>query len=203
MRTRALAEANAKLEVANHKLEALTEEDTLTTCFNRRGFNRKFEDAWQRAIRERTSLALLMLDIDHFKQINDRHGHPVGDQALMALAQVLTQRVRRGVDTVARYGGEEFMILFTGLSGPTVAAILERVRNNVATHRFPQVGQVTVSIGYCRAGDGLIPTQLIEKADRALYFAKENGRNQVWNYADLIDSGQIEKAPESGSIELF
>ncbi|MFL6649038.1 MAG: DUF484 family protein [Sulfurifustis sp.] len=160
--------------------------DPLTGVANRRFFERRLGEEIERWMRRREPLTYMLVDIDHFKQVNDRHGHQVGDQVLQQVANVLGRDLR-GADLLARYGGEEFMLLFPTTTPTQGAAIAERLCRNVAEHVFA-VGSglklnVTVSIGVaCLPGtaDCAAPSGwLFQQADAALYAAKQGGRNRV------------------------
>lgn len=183
------------------------EHDTLTGLYNRKKLEASLATFCAPPADDTTAEGslgsyLAILDLDHFKRINDTHGHLIGDEVLLIFAEIL-RRTLRGGDLIFRYGGEEFMILLKDITEASARAILERVRENVAHHDFPQVGRVTVSIGYSRIVPPQLPTQIIEEADRALYYAKENGRDRVCHFQDLIARQLIEDAHASGSIELF
>jgi len=156
--------------------------DALTGAYNRRHFHERIETELAFARRHSTPLALLMIDIDYFKRVNDEHGHVIGDKFLQALARRLRAIVRTE-DLLARYGGEEFAIL-TRIDGPGAHAFAERVRSEVAAKRFAAHGvelPVTVSVGVAVYPEVRADTQkkLVEAADQALYRAKKAGRNRV------------------------
>lgn len=185
-RTKALAEANEALTQANIQLEVMSRTDGLLGIANRQCLNERLDQEWRRAKRERTPLALLMLDADYFKRYNDTYGHQAGDHCLQAIAQSALSALHRPADLLARYGGEEMAILLpnTELEGAcTVAAnIAAQVSAMHIPHgASPVADHVTVSIGVT----SMIPDQaapldrLIAAADRALYQAKEGGRNQI------------------------
>ena len=162
--------------------------DGLTRCYNHKYFKMRLEQEITRARRYKAELALGILDIDRFKRVNDAHGHPAGDAALVHLANLIALSVR-STDVVARYGGEEFGILLVQAGGAEASIITNRIRERIAQHRFalPSVSvggeivriPVTVSIGVTQfdAVDNL--QAFLERADRALYEAKHGGRNQV------------------------
>jgi len=187
-----------------------SERDTLTGLYNRKKLEQKLGELLAGRIRRHhrkrdreTDDYLAVLDLDHFKRINDSHGHLIGDEVLLVFAG-LVRSALRDVDWVFRYGGEEFVVLIRDVSPETVAVILDRIRTRVQNHGFPQVGQVTVSIGYTVIADQELPPYVFEEADRALYYAKENGRNQACNYRELVDSGRLAaEKHHSGSVELF
>ena len=159
-------------------LERLASLDQLTGLTNRRVFEEQLEDEVERSRRSGEPLSLAILDLDHFKQVNDQHGHPVGDQVLRELSRVLRTQ-SRGRESLGRLGGEEFGWLLPGTSAARAYSAAERVRRVVASVAVPPVGRMTVSIGVA----GLRPEQtaadLVEAADTALYEAKRSGRNRV------------------------
>ena len=156
--------------------------DGLTRAFNRKYFDERLEQEFAYALRHGSALSLLILDIDHFKQVNDTHGHPAGDSLLTQLAGQM-QRIIRAEDVFARYGGEEFGILSRGITLESARGFGERVRTFVERYPFIHAGQrldVTVSLGAAAVPhpEILQPSMLIEAADKALYKAKET-RNRV------------------------
>lgn len=158
--------------------------DPLTGLFNRRHFEETLRREWNRMRRSDEGLALLMIDIDHFKRLNDSFGHPTGDATLRAVAQALAASAARASDTVARYGGEEFAAILPSLAAEDVARVAEAMR--AAVERLQPAalgpgGKVTVSIGagFVRAHTGDDPQALVAAADAALYEAKRSGRNRV------------------------
>lgn len=168
----------------NHRLEALAQTDPLTQLVNRRALTITLVTEMERVRRYNAPLAMLLVDLDHFKLINDTYGHLAGDDVLFAVASVL-QRAVRSVDTVARYGGEEFVIVLPETGKQGAMAFAERVRERLAAHRFSVAGRqdirVTCSIGvatYPSAGLDSVE-DLFRAADAALYRAKGNGRNLV------------------------
>ena len=183
----------SQLVQANQQLERLSRFDPLTSLANRRHFDEFLQHTWARASHDGDAVALLMIDIDHFKAYNDEHGHPAGDACLQAVAEALRDCLRQPEDLVARYGGEEFIALLShsDLTAAMVAA--ERVRAGVASGTTP----VTVSIGVAsvRPGaHGITPTGLMAAADQALYQAKGDGRNRVCS-ADVQPSSDLAQVP--------
>ena len=144
---------------------------------------------------------LAAIDIDHFKRINDRFGHLYGDEVLILVANILRSAFDAR-DKVFRFGGEEFIILLRSASRANACKALERLRNAVQNYPFPQVGQVTVSIGFTAMDCGA-PVEVLGQADQALYHAKEHGRNQTCLYEDLIEQGLLETKVMSSDVELF
>lgn len=178
-----------RLQRATNQLWLLSQHDGLTGVPNRRSFDERLAEEWGRAVREQQPLALIMLDIDHFKLFNDHHGHLAGDDALRQVAQAAQAQLRRPGDFMARYGGEEFGLVLpdTNLEGALLLA--ERIRQGVEDlgikHRtFPAGDKVTVSLGVATqlptTSGG--PQELLKAADQALYAAKLAGRNQARSF---------------------
>ncbi|HWN70963.1 MAG TPA: GGDEF domain-containing protein, partial [Haliangium sp.] len=159
----------------------------------------------ERSKRNRLPLSLLMIDVDHFKQYNDRHGHPAGDGILRRLARLMDAD-RRTNDLCARYGGEEFVMLLVDTEKHTAARVAERLRRRVADHAFPHAGtqpggRLSISVGVASfPGDSSSAAGLVEAADQALYQAKRQGRNRVALYEGAdADSGSSVVAVKTGS----
>lgn len=172
-----------RLTLALAQIQLTSTRDELTSTINRRHMHELMRLEMLRSERSRSNLLIAMLDIDHFKRINDTHGHQAGDHALQAFVQALQGEIRSS-DTLARWGGEEFVIMLTDVTIEQGMISLERVRAKIATVVVPHGGATisfTVSIGVAqhRAGDAI--EQTIERADRALYAAKSQGRNLVVN----------------------
>ncbi len=156
--------------------------DGLTKVYNKKFLLEVLEKEVAYAVRHQLPLALVMLDVDFFKRVNDTHGHPAGDYVLVKLAQVI-QQVVRTEDVLARYGGEEFAVVLRQSGAAAAAVCAERIRSGVAATEFHFNGAripVTISAGVASASERLgQPQQLIEEADRLLYRAKQGGRNRV------------------------
>lgn len=169
-----------QLDQAEEKLKILAREDPLTKTFNRRHFMELAEAEWERASRYGAPLSLLLLDVDHFKRINDRHGHAVGDQLLVGMADALQASLRKP-DVLARFGGEEFVVLLPETPRERAWQVAERLREAIPQASANLVpGGVTVSIGVSHVGSGAPDLEaLLGQADRALYAAKQTGRNRV------------------------
>ena len=166
------------------QLEALALRDPLTELFNSRYLWARMDEQWATGRRENSVSSLVLFDLDFFKKVNDRYGHPVGDELLKHVGQILQHAARRG-DTVARIGGEEFVFFLPNTSATNAAAIAERIRNMISlttmtTHRKQQI-KITISAGIASTGDytAITPQVLYAQADKALYRAKEGGRNRV------------------------
>ncbi|MBC7938394.1 MAG: GGDEF domain-containing protein, partial [Chitinophagaceae bacterium] len=157
------------------------ERDPLTGLGNRRQFERRCAELLPALEREKRPLALALIDVDHFKGINDHHGHAGGDQVLVALAQLLLDNTRAR-DVLARHGGEEFVVVLPGMTLASAAEVCERLRECVARHPGFGVGptrfRVTVSVGLAGAPPYDVVT-LLDRADKALYRAKREGRNRL------------------------
>ncbi|MCK7592598.1 sensor domain-containing diguanylate cyclase [Pseudomarimonas salicorniae] len=186
---RDVAERTAELEAANRRLAELAITDPLTRLYNRRHFDERLLLATGRCVEGHGATVLLLVDIDHFKRINDRHGHPVGDEVLRQMARLLGESVRPA-DMVARIGGEEFAVLAADTSAGEGLALAERLLQRIRQASPLAVGRmrvpVSVSIGIasCRNGAGRTPDQLAEwllgRADSALYQAKAGGRDRLF-----------------------
>jgi diguanylate cyclase (GGDEF)-like protein len=189
---RKLAAREEELRIANEHLEELASLDGLTGLANRRGFDRELDQAWRRADELRQPLALMMIDIDHFKLFNDRYGHVQGDACLRAVGETLSLVALDEALIVARYGGEEFALLLPGLDIEHAIALAEDARRSieelVITHADSPSGIVTISIGVeSRVPEpGQSAASLLESADRALYDAKRRGRNTVVAHSPLL-----------------
>jgi len=144
-----------------------------------------------------------MLDIDHFKHVNDNFGHLIGDEVLLLLARLMRSTFRFH-DQLYRFGGEEFVVLMHCTEGGQAEVAFERLRSNTEQHQFPQVEHITISVGFTEIRHGDSPSAAFERADKAVYYAKEHGRNQVCNYETLVAQGKLAaEASNVGDIELF
>jgi len=192
-----------------------SERDTLTGLLNRKTFDESFLKAsaepgmslsddvdGRRAIGDACSYWLGVIDIDHFKLVNDNYGHLIGDEVLLLLSRLMRGSLRAR-DRLYRFGGEEFVALMR-CSGPESAALaFERLRANTERYAFPQVVRVTVSVGFTQITLGDTPSGAFERADKAVYYAKAHGRNQVRYHEALLASGELEGAAKVSDVELF
>lgn len=186
LRTKALQDElrqkNRQLEEMLTKVEALAITDPLTGLYNRRRFEAVLENEFHRMMRYKLPLSCVMMDIDHFKSVNDTYGHKTGDSVLREIAEVLRRSIR-AVDTPARWGGEEFIVLLPQTGKKDAMMVAQRLLQSVSQHPFTELPnkEVTVSIGLASAPDSSIDSieKLIHASDEALYNAKRNGRNRI------------------------
>jgi diguanylate cyclase len=184
---------NARLEASRRTVASLQNElklareeaslDTLTGILNRRGFDLELARHCRNASDTATPMCMVMVDIDHFKKINDTYGHPFGDKVIRAVGQAMSQLTQRK-DTAARYGGEEFALLLPETSAIEAREVADRIRRAIARGQIKcngtdPVGNITISAGVAEFVRGEDPTSLTARADRALYASKQAGRNQV------------------------
>jgi diguanylate cyclase (GGDEF)-like protein len=179
------------LREQNRRLSAMSQQDTLTGIPNRRSLNENFDRYWRQAVRARRPISALMIDVDHFKQFNDRYGHQAGDRVLKQVAEALQENLHRATDFVARYGGEEFCVILTETALPHAIRVAEGLRKAVMDlgirhEDSPGAGVVTISVGVASTtpDQTVVHLDLVQEADRALYRAKELGRNQVFHFPD-------------------
>ncbi|WP_416310441.1 diguanylate cyclase [Pseudomonas sp. W03] len=191
-----LVAAREELLKANRQLEVLASRDPLTGLQNRRSFDDRLAAELRRAQRERTPLALLLIDVDYFKRFNDTYGHPAGDDCLRSVGQLLADNVRRPGDLTARYGGEELAVILPNTDSAGAQAVAEQILQNLwqsnLTHVGSPLGRVTASIGIAAlpAGADASVADLISAADQALYRAKAAGRNRLDCAPDLPGAAQ-------------
>jgi diguanylate cyclase (GGDEF)-like protein len=192
-----------------------SERDTLTGLLNRKTFDESFmktaaepppspqvASAGRRQAPARCRHWMGVIDIDHFKRVNDNHGHLIGDEVLLLMARLMRGSFRLD-DRLYRFGGEEFVVLMRCVDAAAATLAFERLRVNVERHQFPQVGRITVSIGFTELKSGDTPSGAFERADKAVYFAKGHGRNQVRHHADLVEAGHLADETKVGDVELF
>ncbi|CAN7663968.1 GGDEF domain-containing protein [Pseudoduganella sp. LjRoot289] len=197
-----------------------SERDSLTGLLNRKTFDDQLAKMLQASTAEQDAMALppgeeerrqhnceekqwlAVVDVDHFKLVNDKFGHLYGDEVLILIANLLTSSFR-AQDRVFRFGGEEFVVLLRSTSQENAHRIIDRFRSNVETHEFPQVGRVTVSIGYVSISAYQAPVIILGQADQALYYAKSHGRNQVCHYDELVSGGLLQVVESNDTAEFF
>ncbi len=193
-----------------------SERDTLTGLLNRKTFDESFlriaahdtplpgsheQPETRRPVLGSTSW-LGVIDIDHFKHVNDNYGHLIGDEVLLLLSRLMRSSFRFH-DHLYRFGGEEFVVLMRCGDAADALGAMERLRANVEQYPFPQVGRITVSVGFTELRPGDTPAGAFERADKAVYFAKQHGRNQVCHHAALVAAGQLSDASRDSDVELF
>jgi len=197
-----------------------SERDKLTGLYNRRTYDHKLRHLFvtqknrqaqkvalldvgerrQKNIESHTWLAIF--DIDNFKQINDRFGHVFGDEVLLTISQKLKTSFRNS-DLLFRIGGEEFVVILEPVSYTSATKLFDNFRQTIASHDFSQIDAVTISIGYAKITAKDFPPEILERADKALYYAKEHGRNRIYNYESLIKEGLLDPPQRSGAVDLF
>ncbi len=198
-----------------HSLLDYSERDTLTGLLNRKTFDESFLKATagpaaastgsadaRKSVEADAGCWLGMIDIDHFKRVNDDFGHLIGDEVLLLLARLIRSSFRTQ-DQLYRFGGEEFVVLMRCGSDADAALAFERLRHNTEQYAFPQIGRITVSVGFTRVQSGDTPSGAFERADKAVYYAKGHGRNQVQSHADLVARGELVVDTKDSDVELF
>ena len=174
----ALVAANVELEEKRLQLEQLAVTDRLTGLYNRFMLDHVLETELYRSQYHSSQFALVLLDIDHFKLVNDNYGHPVGDQVLIEFARLLTNNVRH-IDITGRWGGEEFLIICRNTEMVTARTLVETLRGRISQHTFPVIGSKTSSFGITEYKKGDSIMQMMSRVDKALYRAKRAGRNRI------------------------
>jgi diguanylate cyclase (GGDEF)-like protein len=190
-------------------LTGLANRKTFDECFSRVYELQPFEEedcqveVEQRQPQEQSSFWIAMIDIDHFKSVNDRFGHLYGDEVLILMAQLLKKALRTD-DLVFRFGGEEFVLMLRCAGREEAAGLLERLRRSVEAQDIPQVGQVTISIGATEMIRNTFAGTLLDYADKALYHSKQNGRNRLTFFEDMVSQGLAEReaAPDE-NLDFF
>jgi len=196
----ALEKSRDEIRRQNQELQVLATQDPLTRCLNRRAFFERFEAEFNRSQRYGHSLSCIMVDIDHFKSINDKHGHPVGDKVLQQVGNILHECVRVS-DLVCRYGGEEFCILLPETNTQGGLHTAERIRRTIASKSIFGIA-VTVSLGLSSFdSEPANPSELLNRADKALYAAKRRGRDRVVCYSEEISCLPEKESGESPICE--
>ncbi len=200
-----------------HGLLDYSERDTLTGLLNRKTFDESFlkvlselphqqgrdgDSGDRRHAAGTPHYVLGVIDIDHFKSVNDRFGHLIGDEVLLLLSRLMRGSFRFH-DLLYRFGGEEFVVVMRCDGEAHAGDAFERLRLNTERYAFPQVGRITVSIGFTELRPSDAPADAFERADKAVYHAKAQGRNQVHNHAVLLARGLVEEARPPSDVELF
>ncbi len=198
---RMVRQRTEELELANSKLKQISATDGLTNLLNRRAFEELFQIEYKRAYREKRALAVLMIDLDHFKQINDRYGHPFGDLCLVQTSHAILANIRRPPDIAGRYGGEEFIVLLPNTDTEGAVHVARSILATLARTEIQDGAQsitVAASIGVAAhvPDDQSDRARLLKEADQSLYVAKANGRNRVeWHtqgFPGDEEPGQLE-----------
>ncbi|MDQ6974533.1 MAG: GGDEF domain-containing protein, partial [Mariprofundaceae bacterium] len=183
--------------------------DVLTGLANRMALNEaikrqllKHKNNHRRRSEIKDFSAVCMLDIDFFKRVNDNFGHLYGDEVLLLFSRLMRECFR-DEDQLFRYGGEEFIVILNCFNDDDTLEVLNRFRQQVESYDFPQVGKITVSIGFARFSSDILPSDILEYADKALYYSKEHGRNQVSSYHALLASGYVIQEHSDHQAEFF
>lgn len=197
-----------------------SERDKLTGLYNRRTFDKKLLKLFKtqqhqsqnnnnpsptqnrRFIDSNDTAWLIITDIDLFKQVNDNYGHVYGDEVILTISQIMKSCFRNS-DLLFRIGGEEFVILLGSAPQNIAESLIDRFLKTVEEHEFSDIGTVTVSAGYTKIFEKDYPPAMLECADKALYYAKEHGRNCSYYYEALVEQGEIILPKKSGSVDLF
>ncbi|WP_317203094.1 GGDEF domain-containing protein [Janthinobacterium sp.] len=195
-----------------------SERDSLTGLLNRKTFDDQLaktlhahaepeelklpEEQERRQHADTEQQWLAVVDVDHFKLVNDKFGHLYGDEVLILIANLMTSSFR-AQDRVFRFGGEEFVVLLRSITLANAHKIIDRFRVNVANHEFPQVGRVTVSVGFVALNAYEAPVIILGRADQALYYAKSHGRNLACHYDELVAQGLLHAVESNDTAEFF
>jgi diguanylate cyclase (GGDEF)-like protein len=186
------------------------DQDHLTGFFNRQAYNRMINPiifgSKKKEVfveKNKTFTYLAIIDIDHFKNVNDSYGHIIGDEILIIFSQIVRSTFRHD-DLLFRYGGEEFVIILKDVENRYAWDIFERCRKCIAEHTYPQAGEITISIGFTVITVDSDRLTIIDRADKALYFAKNNGRNQTCSYEELVKEEKILPVSHAaGEVEIW
>jgi len=198
---------------------AASEKDTLTGLLNRRTYKLKINTLLNRQYFKQRDLNkksnnnnrhlveqdhtwLALIDIDFFKKVNDQVGHIYGDEVLLILSQLMKKSFRSN-DLLFRFGGEEFVIVLEPITMIQAFNVLDEFRRKIEAHHFPLIGNITISCGFAKISEKDHPSTILDNADKAMYYAKENGRNSIYNYESLIEKSLIIDNDNEGEIQLF
>lgn len=176
-----------QLNAANERLLLISSTDALTGLKNRLKLEKIMDQEFQRAKRYKDPFSIILIDIDHFKRVNDTYGHPIGDKVLKILSGILKKTIRR-TDVAGRWGGEEFLIVCRATNRESTFILAENLRNIVQAHHIEGVFPITISQGVAEYQEGDRMMDIISRADQGLYYAKNNGRNQSSIYEPLLNS---------------
>ena len=197
---RTLEKSRNQIKEQNAQLKILATRDPLTNCWNRRSFFEEFHLQWKTALRNDSALSAVMVDIDHFKSVNDNYGHAMGDEVLRKVSATLLEMAEE-TDYPCRYGGEEFCLLLVGKNLEQAREVSERLRIAISKLQFPDLS-VTASLGLSSISLGADqPEEMLEQADKSLYVAKRGGRNQVVTWDDVPDDIEVDESQVSRTKE--
>ena len=191
------------------------ERDQLTGLYNRKTFDKKLSNLLNlqskkqqkystdpnRTQNDCTQSWLVAIDIDHFKQVNDQFGHLYGDEVLLRLSQLM-QKTFRSMDLIFRFGGEEFILILEPTTLDMAFKTMERFRKTVSDYDFPLVGNITISTGFARITSNDYPAHILDCADKALYYAKDHGRNCTFNFEELVEQNKLQSSDTVSDIEI-
>ena len=185
-----LRSSNNELKFLKLEMQQLSELDPLTGTFNRRKFHEALDVAISKATRYHHRFSLLMMDIDHFKRINDTFGHQSGDQVLYKFCELIKES-SRNTDQLFRMGGEEFALITSVVEGENIQALAEKLRKRIESFSFPKIGHITMSIGIANIVEDDDHESIYARADNAMYEAKRNGRNCIVSSDDLVKISSV------------
>lgn len=209
--SKTIANLGALTRVYRNQCELIlnAENDQLTGLSNRQAFARittsmfsTQETASIEYHQLEQSACMAIIDLDYFKRVNDKFGHLYGDEVLLLFSRLMVSSLRSS-DYIFRYGGEEFVIILNDTNTNRASTILNRLRKNAENFDYPQIGRITISVGYALMKKELGISAIMDIADIALYYSKDNGRNQVNNYHDLLDKGLIADKVADDTINIF
>jgi diguanylate cyclase (GGDEF)-like protein len=183
--------------------------DKLTNLLNRKTFDERMlkiiaaqQSAQRRVSDTKLGYCLGIIDIDHFKSVNDKFGHLYGDEVLLLFSQLMKESFRES-DLLFRIGGEEFVVVLQDANLDVAKTVFERFRKKVADFAFPQIGKISASMGISQIAATDLPATIIDRADQALYYAKNNGRNQICVYENLVSENKLAQSQDKNDVELF